>query len=407
MKAIETYNQLARDIDKKDEKLSFYNFYTRLLSSLIWLILPVVIIISVPLLKNNVEISEWWTNTFGRAYANVLTVFAKYFPISLTEIFFISLAVILVISVILLIRLLIHKKWISAISKIISIALVITSLIATYDLSCEFSYKRKPLNLPYYTRYVDNSEFKDIYNYFGEDLNYCLKTVAISSDGVISRPMNMYGLSKAVNEAYHLLDHNDYFYQNSTIAKPMMTSFIYRELQITGMTFNPFKESNLNYLATTLELPITVAHEFAHVKGVMREDDANQLAFYICLNSDNPYLRLSAYGVYFYQLSLLTTDIYMSDEDRDAIIDVDLNYYKARNYAYKYWKDHDLMGKIGDWWNNLYIKSSGVDEGTKSYDGGTEVIPVPDPVDPEIVRLSASKYQQLFFERYYRMKGNN
>ena len=398
---------LARSGNREFEKLTFANFSSKLLNSIIWLLFPILIMVLVPVLKLNPVVAEWWTQSFARAYSSFVSIFTRWFPISLTEVFFISLAVIVVIAVIGLIKLFVRKKWISAISKILSLGLVATSIISTYDLSCEFAYNRSKLPLPYYTEQVDNSEFKDIYNFYASDLNYCISQIAFDNSGDVKRDINVYGLSKLVNDAYTVLDNNPYFFKNTTVAKPMMTSLIYRELQITGFTFNPFAEANIDVLATNLELPLTVAHELAHTKGVMREDDSNQVAFYVCLNSDNPYLRFSAYGLYFYQLTLMTSSTYMEEADRKSLVSVNASYYKCRNYAYEFWKKHDLLGKIGDWLNNLYIKGSGVDEGTDSYQGGTDSHPEPDPVDPEIQRLVSSKYQQLFFERYYRLKGEN
>ena len=69
---------------------------------------------------------------------------------------------------------------------------------------------------------------------------------------------------------------------------------------------------------------------------------------------------------------------------------------KTRNYEYKFWKDHDLLGDIGNWINDLYIKSSGVKEGTTSYSGGTTY-----EHDPTTSKLIPSLYQKLFFDKYY------
>ena len=180
----------------------------------------------------------------------------------------------------------------------------------------------------------------------------------------------------------------------------MMSSLLYRELGITGVSYAPLAEPNVNYLATNLELPHTIAHEFVHTMGVMREDDANQFAFYICLNSDNPYLRFSAYALSFYQLDAMASSAYMSEEDLDALHSLERNYYYSRIYAARYWKQHNLMQKFGDWVNSFYIKSSGVPSGTGSYSGGTAI-----ETDPVTLKLVPNKYQQLFFQAYYKNRS--
>ena len=44
-------------------------------------------------------------------------------------------------------------------------------------------------------------------------------------------------------------------------------------------------------------------------------------------------------------------------------------------------------------------KSNGVEDGTNSYQGGTQ-----SSIEPGTGKLNPSKYQQLFFEKYYRLK---
>lgn len=405
MNEIREVNSFSRNKNSEFEKFSLINFSSRLLNQIIFIIFLIVILILVGVFKKNVEISEWWTQSFSRGYLAFISFFTRYCPFSLTELFFISLLVIFVLTIILIIKNLINKNWMTSINKFLSMAIVVLSTITMYNLSCEFSYNRKPVELPYYTSQVDNDEFIDIYNYYASDLNYCISQLQFKENGDVKRNQTVFSISKKVNDAYHILDSNPYFLQTYTYTKPMATSLIYRELQITGMTFNCFGEANINNLATNVELPVTIAHEMAHTKCVMREDEANQTAFYVCLNSEDPYLRFSAYALYFYQVGNMTAERYIGKGHQNELVTVSTNYVTAKNYAYQYWKKHDLLGKIGDWFNNLYIKSSGVEEGTESYSGGTASEDIPDEHEPEKVQLIPSKYQQLFFEKYYRMKG--
>ena len=102
--------------------------------------------------------------------------------------------------------------------------------------------------------------------------------------------------------------------------------------------------------------------------------------------------------MYFYQISRLTSKGYMKDEDRAKVIKYDNRYAIAVNHSIDYWKKHDLLSKIGDWFNDLYIKLNGVKEGTESYSGGTS-----SSINPGSLKLNASQYQKLFFEKYYRL----
>ena len=94
---------------------------------------------------------------------------------------------------------------------------------------------------------------------------------------------------------------------------------------------------------------------------------------------------------------------YLTEEQLSHVNPISEQYHqyaKTVNYVNEFWKKHDLLGDIGEWFNNLYIKSSGVPEGTGSYHGGTEF-----EFDPATNKFYPSEYQKLFFERYYRLNS--
>ena len=60
--------------------------------------------------------------------------------------------------------------------------------------------------------------------------------------------------------------------------------------------YMPFTgEPNFNDAQPDFDLPYVIAHEKAHQRGFAREDEANFIAFLVCVNSTDPYLRYSGY----------------------------------------------------------------------------------------------------------------
>ena len=376
--------------------INFLKKYLSITIHVLVLFSLIFLTIVLSILKTNSDIAEWWTKNVAALYATVTSRLTGWIPFSLTEVTFISLAILIIILTIQIIKKLIKKEFTNAILRGFIIINSIIGLIFTYTFTCELAYNRKPVDLPYYETKVEKEEYKDIYNYFVDDLNYCIDNLLFTDDGDVSTSSSVKEISSLVEDSYKVIT-SDYYNKSDAHAKPMISSLIYRELQITGVTFAPLTEANIDTLATKIELPYVIAHELAHTKGVMREDDANQVAFYVCLNSDNEYLRFSAYALYFYQIRVMGTSTYMEEADRNELHQIDSRYVKAVRYASDYWKEHDLLGKIGDYINNAYITSSGVKEGTGSYTGGTQV--VQDPITYELV---PNKYQKLFFDKYYR-----
>ena len=358
----------------------------------------VILLIVLSILKNNPEVCEAMTRGYSRGVNYVASVLTGFIPFSLTEIFFVLLVAGIIFLLVMAIRGLVKKKYRASIHRVIEIAAIILLSLNIYNLSCEFAYNRDKMPLPYYQGDIERTEHIPIYNYFVNDINYCISELEFEETGEVKTEMKLEELANEIKKAYSIIDGNDYFADYFGGVKPMLSSFIYREFQITGVTYSPLMEANINTMNTKTNIPLTVAHELAHTRGVMREDDANQLAFYVCLNSEHPYLRYAAYACYFSQLSGMVTSYYLTEEEMENVNPVDATLKKTRAYEYQYWQEHDMLGDIGDFFNDLYIKMSGVKEGTVSYSGGTTY-----EHDPLTSKLIPSLYQRLFFEKYYRL----
>ena len=95
---------------------------------------------------------------------------------------------------------------------------------------------------------------------------------------------------------------------------------------------------------------------------------------------------------------LSNNNLYIENVEIKISEDIVIIFKNTNNLIETYWQNHDLLGKIGDWINNIYIVNSGVPEGTGSYSGGTDIV-----VDPETHELVPNVYQKLYYEKYYRL----
>ena len=362
------------------------------------LLFLIILLIVLSILKNDPQICEAMTRGYSRGVNGVMANITGWIPFSLTEIIFVLLVAGITFLFVKIIISLVKKKYRAALHRSIEIASIIFLSINLYNLSCEFAYNREKLPLPYYQGDIERTEHIPIYNYFTEDINLCISSLEFEENGEVRTSMSFEEITNEVIKAYSIIEGQDYYASYFGGVKPMLSSFLYREFQITGVTYSPLMEANINTLNTKINLPLTIAHELAHTKGVMREDDANQLAFYVCLNSEHPYLRYATYASYYGQLSAMVTSYYLTEEEMANVESVDGTLNKSRRYQYQYWQEHDLLGDIGDYFNDLYIKMSGVKEGTTSYSGGTAY-----EHDPLTSKLIPSLYQRIFFEKYYRL----
>jgi hypothetical protein len=77
--------------------------------------------------------------------------------------------------------------------------------------------------------------------------------------------------------------------------KPVRFSRVLTRLGISGIFFPFTGEANFNTEQPDCDLPFSIAHEMAHQRGFAREDEANFIAFLVCTNSSNAYVRYSGY----------------------------------------------------------------------------------------------------------------
>lgn len=77
--------------------------------------------------------------------------------------------------------------------------------------------------------------------------------------------------------------------------KPIRASHFMSQQYLLGIYFPFTMEANYNTVMYPLNVPVTICHEFSHLKGMILEDEANYLGFTACVESDEPYLQYSGY----------------------------------------------------------------------------------------------------------------
>ena len=352
-------------------------------------ILGVLIILN--LLSLNPYIAEWWTRTISRYYQTGIGFLLNVFPFSLVEIIAFSLIILGIVLLIIIIINLTKKRYILALNKSLDITNIVLLIIVGYIATTSMAYYRLPLPIDLYEEKVEKNKFNEVVDYFLTDYNYCSEQLKYEENGEVKMPYSRKELISNVIKEYEKVTDN-YFSGFAANPKPMLSSPLYVEFQITGVYSGLTGEVNYDYYMTNGEYPFTLAHEIAHSKGVMRENDAQLMAAYICLNSEDIYLRYSGYLYTF--SSLLNLCKYTGNKDNYSLMVNKLDKNILANYSYisSYWKEHDILGDIGEFFNNLYLVIFG-SESTDSYDD-TKV-----EVDPSTNEIkSFSRYQKLFFQ---------
>lgn len=77
--------------------------------------------------------------------------------------------------------------------------------------------------------------------------------------------------------------------------KPLLCSDFLSQQYIAGCFFPFSMEANYNNVMYVMNMPSTLCHELAHLKGYIREDEANFIGYLACVRSEDICFRYSGY----------------------------------------------------------------------------------------------------------------
>lgn len=150
--------------------------------------------------------------------------------------------------------------------------------------------------------------------------------------------------------------------------KPIILSEPMTYTHISGIYTFFTGESNVNTNFPDYTIPYTAAHELAHQRGIAREDEANFVAFLVCIESDDVYIRYSGYmNLFEYVLSAL----YSADSKAyySLINEVDnslIGEIAAYNEFFDKYRDN-VVADVSGSMNDNYLQSQGQSAGSRSY----------------------------------------
>ena len=138
-------------------------------------------------------------------------------------------------------------------------------------------------------------------------------------------------------------------------------------LNIAGI-FSPFTmEAHVDAKEADVMLAATAMHEAAHLRGFAREDEANYIAYAVCMESDDVYVRYSGtiLALIYAGNALAGADLERYSEavqTYSAGVRADLRAYNANWEPYQ-----GKAAEVHDQMNDAYLKANHQTDGVKSY----------------------------------------
>ena len=201
------------------------------------------------------------------------------------------------------------------------------------------------------------------------EMNALLDEIAFEESGLSVMPYSRRELNRKLNEAYQTVT-ADYPFISSLKSNPkaILLSEPLTYTHLSGIYTYFTGEANINVNFPESTVVFTTAHEMAHQRGIGREDEANFVAFLVCMASDDAYIRYSGYYEMFKYLigALYTANTELFNQAYQIADDRLVKEIYAFNDFYEKYQDNaaaDITGNL----NDAYQQMQGIEAGIKSY----------------------------------------
>ncbi len=350
-----------RPVDPKYERLPLFSYILYGLAG-VSLVLYIV-------MMNSVAFADWFNTTISAGLRTLFAALTSWIPFSVGE-------AVIWLSPLLLFLVLRHAirrrcdTWRTAAVYVGILLSVVATLFSVFVLNFAAGYRASPLDekLELDRRKVSAEELYDTTVILIDCINRETAEVGFSEGGFSAMPYSPEEMNRHLANAYGVFakEHDFITHVNSRV-KPVLASEVMSYMHITGVYSFFTGEANINVNFPDYTIPYTAAHELAHQRGIAREDEANFVAFLVCIGSDDPYVRYSGYlNVYEYVASAL----YRADRDLYYKAVAELNgEVKDEMAAYNDFYDkyrESTVSEVSGTINNSYLQSQGT-PGTVSY----------------------------------------
>ena len=312
------------------------------------------------------DIFNRYVSPFVRGFLATLT---GWIPFSLAE--FLLLMVPFIVIAIVVFGL---KRYSSSWRDVLIFSLTILSVAAyvfsTFTLGFVPAYRGSRLDkkLGLDKQPVSAEELRDTTYAVLEELTAIESEIGFKSDGFSVMPYSYEELNDKLMDAYDVAcEKYDFIPKLHSRVKRVMLSEPMTYTHISGVYTFFTGEANINTNFPDYTLPYTAAHELAHQRGIAREDEANFVAFLVCKESDDVYIRYSAYlNMYEY----LRNALYAANPDyyTETYYSVPVNCRKEMTAYSKFFDKYreNVIEEVSESVNDTFLTINGT-EGTRSY----------------------------------------
>ena len=262
--------------------------------------------------------------------------------------------------------------------------LVIVSLVMT--LNCFILYHATTFSVTYFGEASDEEysldELVTVRNMVVEECNRLSLLMDRDAEGNIVYDKDLGEQAvlhmQKLGETYERLDG---YYPHP---KPLYTSDFFSQQYMCGYYFPFSMEANYNNVMYIMNMPSTMCHELAHLKGYIFEDEANFISYLACIESEDPVFQYSGYLSVlnyldndFYKAVGRDRELYLAQPVISAQVHADNVFVTEKEWERingKALVDTETVDKISDIVVDTTLKVNGVQDGMISYNRVVELL---------------------------------
>lgn len=300
-----------------------------------------------------------WVNTVGRLMS--------LFPVSVSEILLYAGIVVLMLGIVKIVWFRKGHRAACIGSGLLSLLAAASFLFVIYTLNCGINYYNESFSkcegFEIKERPVD--ELKVLCEKLTEQVNTYSSQVLRNKKGLCCLDNNVGGRAvEAMQAAGQIYPSLSGYYP---YPKPLIVSQILSVQQLSGI-YSPFTvEANYNRHMTAYNIPFTACHELSHLKGFMREDEANFIAWLACMASDHADFKYSGalLGWIYATNALCKVNPDMYNAVVAGLSDEVWADFKANT---AFWDRYEgKIAEVSDKVNDTYLKANDQSDGVQSY----------------------------------------
>ena len=287
----------------------------KLISPIFYIALPIYIIISLALERAKLDIAfaDRVNGGISQTVRRFMATLSAPVNFSIFEAIVIAIPALVILLIFVAIKR--FKEGQGRLRLISAILAIVMLLLSGNTLCLGFGYRTTALreNLGFDYVEINEDRLAEALIFTRDKLNSLSEKIDYNED-YISVGYDLDTASVLICESFDALSKDYPFFDNfQSRVKPVKNGWAMTMLGISGIYTYYTGESNVNTAFPMAEQTFVAAHELSHQRGIMRENEANFMAFLVTTTADDLYLNYSGYlSMYQY----LASALYRTNKDR-------------------------------------------------------------------------------------------